>query len=125
MTFERLIELFPNFKEIRIRENTYYGYKNKLPYLKLLYNIKVKDFSYIQFEKCHDYINFKKLVTRTKNDIYNLIKTIMNYGDSWYKFNFTKVCLKMTNFNNPNEMPKEQLFFTYNEFNSLYLLKKI
>ena len=51
MTFERLIDLFLNFKETRVRENTFYGYKNKLPYLKLLYNIKVKDFNYVQSEK--------------------------------------------------------------------------
>lgn len=124
MTFERLIELFLNFKETRVRENTYYGYKNKLPYLKPLYNIKVKDFNYIQFEKWHDFINSKKLAIRTKNDIYKLLKTIMNYGASWYEFNFTKVYPKMTNFNNPNEMPKEQLFFTYDEFKQFISVEK-
>ena len=124
MTFERLIDLFLNFKETRVRENTFYGYKNKLPYLKLLYNIKVKDFNYIQFEKWHDYINSTDLATRTKNDIYKLLKTIMNYGASWYEFNFAKVYPKMTNFNNPNEMPKEQLFYTYDEFKQFISVEK-
>lgn len=124
MTFERLINLFLNFKETRVRENTFYGYKNKLPYLKLLYNIKVKDFNYVQFEKWHDYINSTDLATRTKNDIYKLLKTIMNYGASWYEFNFAKVYPKMTNFNNPNEMPKEQLFYTYDEFKQFISVEK-
>lgn len=31
----------------------------------------------------------------------------------------------MHNFNNPNELPKEMLYFTYDEFKSFYLLKKI
>ena len=48
----------------------------------------------------------------------------MNYGASWYEFNFTKVYPKMTNFNNPNEMPKEQLFFTYDEFKQFISVEK-
>lgn len=98
--------------------------ENKLPYLKLLYNIKVKDFNYIQFEKWHDYINSTNLATRTKDDTYKLLKTIVNYGASWYEFNFAKVYPKMTNFNNLNEMPKEQLFYTYDEFKQFISVKK-
>ena len=30
----------------------------------------------------------------------------------------------MTNFNNPNEMPKEQLFFTYDEFKQFISVEK-
>lgn len=48
----------------------------------------------------------------------------MNYGASWYEFNFAKVYPKMTNFNNPNEMPKEQLFYTYDEFKQFISVEK-
>ncbi|HPE14936.1 MAG TPA: tyrosine-type recombinase/integrase [Bacilli bacterium] len=116
MTFEDIIKLFLEFKKKRVRENTVYGYGNKLPYLKMLYKVKLKDFSYSHYERWHDYINSKPLATKTKNDIYKFLKSILNYATAWYEFNFVKVYPKMTNFNNPNELPKEQLYFTYEEF---------
>ena len=42
----------------------------------------------------------------------------MNFGTKWYDLNFVKIYNKMTNFTNPNEMSKEMLFFTYEEFKS-------
>ena len=102
--------------KLREYENTLYGYNNKLPYLKSLYKVKLKDFNYPTFERWHDEINSTHLATRTKNDIYKLLKTILNYATAWHEFNFAKVYPKMYNFNDPNEFPKEQLFFTYEEF---------
>ncbi|NLL01785.1 MAG: site-specific integrase [Mollicutes bacterium] len=116
MTFGKMFQLFIDFKKKRVRANTLYGYINKRPYLEPLFNIKLKDFNYAQFERWHDYIDSTHLATRTKNDIYKLLKTVLNYATTWYEFSFTKVYPKMTNFNNPNEMPKEQLCFTYEEF---------
>lgn len=40
----------------------------------------------------------------------------MNYATAWYEFNFVKIHPKMTNFNNPNEIKEEMLFYTYEEF---------
>ena len=54
--------------------------------------------------------------TRTKNDIYKFLKSILNYATAWYEFSFVKVYPKITKFNNPNELPSEQLCFTYDEF---------
>lgn len=56
------------------------------------------------------------LATRTKNDIYKFLKSILNYATAWYEFSFVKVNPKMTKFNKPNELPPEQLCFTYDEF---------
>ena len=116
VTFEEIIRMFIGFRKDKIKENTLYGYNNKLPYLKSLYKVKLKDFNYPTFERWHDEINSTHLATRTKNDIYKLLKTILNYAIAWHKFNFAKVYPKMYNFNDPNEFPKEQLFFTYEEF---------
>lgn len=116
ITFKEMIDLFLKFKKKRVRETTYYNYGNKLVYLKPLFNIKLKDFNYTQFERWHDYIDNTHLSTRYKNDIYKFLKSIMNYATAWYEFNFVKVYPKMTNFNNPNEIPEEQLCFTYDEF---------
>lgn len=117
ITFEEIIDLFLKFKRKRVRETTYYNYGNKIPYLKLLFKVKLKDFSYSHFERWHDYMQYETtLATRTKNDIYKFLKSILNYATAWYEFSFTKVYPKMTNFNNPNDLPPEQLFYTYEEF---------
>lgn len=115
-----MIELFLNFKKKRVRETTYYNYGNKIPYLKPLFKVKLKDFNYSHFERWHDYMDYKAtLATRTKNDIYKFLKSILNYATVWYEFSFVKVYPKMTNFNNLNELPPEQLCFTYDEFKQL------
>lgn len=117
ITFEEMIELFLNFKKKRVRETTCYNYGNKIPQLKPLFKVKLKDFNYSHFERWHDYMDYETtLATRTKNDIYKFLKSILNYATAWYEFSFVKVYPKMTNFNNPNELPPEQLCFTYDEF---------
>lgn len=40
----------------------------------------------------------------------------MNYSPVWYDFNFNKVYCKMTNFTNLNEVEKEMMYFTYEQF---------
>lgn len=124
ITFEEMIDLFLNFKKKRVRETTYYNYGNKMPYLKPLFKIKLKDFSYNQFERWHDYLDSTNLKTRTKNDIYKFLKSIMNFATKWYEFSFIKVYPKMTNFTNPNELPEEQQCFTYEEFKQFLSVEK-
>lgn len=102
-----MIRMFIDFRKDKVKENTLYGYNNKLPYLKSLYKVKLKDFNSPTFERWHDEINSTHLATRTKNDIYKLLKTILNYATAWHEFNFAKVQPKMYNFNDPNEFPKE------------------
>lgn len=112
-----MIELFLNFKKKRVRETTYYNYGNKIPYLKPLFKVKLKDFNYSHFERWHDYMDYETtLATRTKNDLMKYLKSTLNYGMKWYDFNFNSMYKKMVNFSNPNEMPKEMQFYTYEEF---------
>lgn len=80
VTFEEMIRMFIDFRKDKVKENTLYGYSNKLPYLKSLYKVKLKYFNYPTFERWHDEINSTHLATRTKNDIYKLLKTILNYA---------------------------------------------
>ena len=54
------------FRKDKVKENTLYGYNNKLPYLKSLYKVKLKDFNYPTFERWHDEINSTHLATKTK-----------------------------------------------------------
>lgn len=41
-----------------------------------------------------------------------------------YGFSFVHVYRKMHNFNNPNELPKEMLYFTYDEFQKFLSVEK-
>ena len=40
----------------------------------------------------------------------------LNFGTKWFDFNFTSLYNKMENFTDPNEMPKEMEFYTFEEF---------
>lgn len=51
VTFEEMIRMFIDFRKDKVKINTLYGYNNKLPYLKSLYKVKLKDFNYATFER--------------------------------------------------------------------------
>lgn len=116
ITFEEMMNLFIDFKKDKVKETTFYNYGNKKLYLEPLYKIKLKDFNIMQFEHWKQTINNTHLSTKYKNDILKFLKSIMNYASVWYDFNFNKVYCKMTNFTNPNEVEKEMMYFTYEQF---------
>ena len=116
MTFKDLYDEFRMHNNEIMKDTTKYGYDNKEKFIECFFTVKLKDFNYPTFERWHDETNSTHLATRTKNDIYKLLKTILNYATAWHEFSFAKVYPKMYNFNDPNEFPKEQLFFTYEEF---------
>ncbi len=59
-----------------------------------------------------------------KNDLFKYLKSVLNYGTKWYDFNFISMYNKMTNFDNPNEIPKEMEFYTWDEFNKFISVEK-
>lgn len=61
-------------------------------------------------------MNNLDLATRTKNDLYKYLRSVLHYGSKWYNYNFNDILNKMTNFNNPNELEKEMLFWEKEEF---------
>ena len=116
LNFKQLIDLFIENRSTIVKDTTMYNYKNKKVYLEPLYNVKLKNFNIDVYERWRRYIITCNLSTRYKNDIYKFLKSLLNYASDWYGFNFVHVYRKMHNFNNPNEMPKEMQFFTYDEF---------
>ena len=116
VTFQQMIELFIEQRSSSVKETTMYNYQNKKRFLEPLYNIRLTNFNIETYERWRQYINRCNIGTRYKNDIYKFLKSVLNYATDWYGFNFVHVYRKMQNFNNPNEMPKEMLFFTYDEF---------
>jgi len=116
ITFEEMMNLFIDYKKDKVKETTYYNYGNKKLYLEPLYKIKLKDFNIQHFENWRQNINNTHLSTKYKNDILKFLKSILNYASVWYEFNFNKVYSKMVNFTNPNEVEKEMMYFTYEQF---------
>ena len=124
ITFNQLIDLFIENRSTRVKDTTMYGYKNKRPYLEPIANVKLKDFNIDVYERWRRYISSCNISTRYKNDIYKFLKSLLNYATDWYGFSFVHVYRKMHNFNNPNELPKEMLYFTYDEFQKFLSVEK-
>lgn len=124
LTFSQLINLFIENRSTIVKETTMYGYKNKRPYLDTIANVKIKDFNIEVYERWRRYINNCNISRRFKNDIYKFLKSLLNYATNLYGFNFVHVYRKMHNFNNPNELSKEMLYFTYDEFQKFLSVEK-
>ena len=116
MTFKDLYTLFYAYKEDKVKFTTLKTYRDRQKFFKNLENVKLKDFNIEHFEKWKKEINTYGYSTNHKNHIFKFFKELLNYASKWYDFNFTATYNKMTNFTNPNEMPKEMLFFTYEEY---------
>lgn len=116
MTFKDLYTAFYEYQKDKVRASTMKTYKDRIKYLDILSNIKLKDFSIQHFEMWKKKTNELPITNSYKNDILKFIKAIMNYGSKFYDFNFNKIYSNMTNFTDPNELPKEMLFFTFEEY---------
>ena len=116
MTFKDLYDEFRMHNDEIMKDTTKYGYDNKEKFIECFYTVKLKDFNIMQFEQWKRDINKLNISLRYKNDIYKFLKSILNFGVKWHNLNFQAVYNKMTEFQDPNEFPKEQLFFTYEEF---------
>ena len=117
MTFEDLYKKFREYQDDKIRLTTKKNYENKKKHLTEFMKLKCKDYSIDHYEAWKKKMNAKPtLSTRYKNDILKFWKSILNYGMNWYGFDFNATYRRMTNFTNPNEMKKEMLFYTFDEF---------
>ena len=119
-----MTELFIEQRSSSVKETTIYNYQNKKRWLEPLYNIRLTYFTIEIYERWRQYLNRFNITTRYKNDIYKFLKSILNYATDWYVFSFVHVYRKMHNFNNPNELPKEMLYFTYDEFQKFLSVEK-
>lgn len=118
ITINEMIDLFVENRTstIEVKPTTLYNYGNKKTYLKSLLNVKVKDFNINHYDKWKKEINATHLSTRYKNDILKFLKSVLNYAMTWYDFNLTKVYSKMTKFSSANDIQKEMMYFTYEQF---------
>lgn len=61
-------------------------------------------------------MNETNISTRYKNDILKFLKSVLNFAMTWYNFNLNKVYNKMTKFSNASDIPKEMMYFTYDQW---------
>lgn len=116
MTFKELCDKHFEYQQDKVKVTTLRNYMKRRQHLVMFDSIKLKDLNIEHFEEWKKNINKLDMETSTKNDLYKYLKCILNYGSKWYNYNFTSMYNKMTNFNNPNEMPKEMEFWTKDEF---------
>mgnify|MGYP005798006681 CR=1 FL=1 len=124
MTFKDLYTAFYDYQKDKVKETTLHTYQDRIRYMELLDNIKVKEFNIQHYEAWRKKIMKFKLSNRTRNYIYKFLKTIMNFGTKWYGINFNEVYPKMTNFTDPSEIKKEMEFWTYEEFQKFISVEK-
>lgn len=116
MTLGDLFEEHYKYQKDKVKETTLTNYGKKIKHFDSLRDIKLDKINIHDIENWKQEMNSKNLATRTKNDLMKYLKSALNYGTRWYDFNFTSMYNKMVNFTNPNEMPKEMQFYTYDEF---------
>ncbi len=124
MTFKDLYDSFYEYKKDKVRDSTIKTYRDRIIYLEILQNIKLKDLNIQHIEMWKRKMNEFPLALSYKNDIFKFVKAILNYGTKFYDFNFSQVYNKMEKFSDPNELPKEMLFYTFKEFSQFISVEK-
>lgn len=118
ITIDEMIDLFVENRTstIEVKPTTLYNYSNKRTHLKSLLNIKLKDFNINHYDNWKKQMNETNISTRYKNDILKFLKSVLNFAMTWYDFNLNKVYNKITKFNDASYMPKEMMYFTYDQW---------
>ena len=124
MTFKDLYTAFYEYQKDKVKETTLNTYKDRMRYMALLDNVKVKGYNIQNYELWRKKMLEYNLSNRTRNYVYKFLKTIMNFGTKWYGLNFSNIYPKMTNFTDPNEIKKEMEFWTYEEFKQFISVEK-
>lgn len=116
MTFKELCDLHFEYQKDKVKVTTLKNYVKRRQHLEVFDNIKLNELNIRHFENWKKEMNNLDLATRTKNDLYKYLRSVLHYGSKWYNYNFNDILNKMTNFNNPNELEKEMLFWEKEEF---------
>ena len=124
MTLGDLFDEHYNYQKDKVKLTTLSNYGKKIKHFNSIRDIKLDKIKIQDIENWRQEVNSKKLATRTKNDLMKYLKSVLNYGTKWYDFNFTSMYNKMVNFTDPNELPKEMQFYTYEEFKRFLSVEK-
>jgi integrase len=116
MTFKDLYDEFYEYKKDKVKRSTMRTYEVNSRPMHSLFNLKIKDFEIKHYLKWRSEIANQNIALRTKNGYYKFFKNLLNYGAKWHDFNFGPIYSKMEKFTDPNAIPKEMEFYTWEEF---------
>lgn len=116
ITFKELKQDYLNYQKDKIKITSYQSLTQLLNHLDILDNIEIEKMTIKQFDNWKDVINSHSYSTTYKNNIYKRLRSLMNYGSKMYNID-TRIMNRFTNFTNPNELKKEMLYYTKEEFN--------
>ncbi len=116
MTFKELYEAYYIYQEDKVKVTTMKTYKDRIKFMQMLDNIKLKDLNVNHYELWRKEISKINISIIYKNDIQKFIKIVLNWGSKMYNFDFRNFYNKIQNFVNPNEIKKEMDFYTIDEF---------
>ncbi len=116
MTFMDLYNEFYEYKKDKVKHSPLTGYRNCIKSLTEFHRLKIRDIKVTHYLAWRRRIGDLDLADKTKNGYYKLLKEIINYGTKWHDFNFASIYNKMEKFTNPNKLPKEMDFYTWEEF---------
>ena len=116
MTFKQLFKEFYEYKKDKVKRTTLRSYRVNIKELSEFYELKIKDIRLEHYIAWRKRVGALDLALKTKNGYYKYFKAVLNYGTKWHDFNFTKVYNRMEKFVDPNNLPKEMDYYTYEEF---------
>lgn len=124
MTFEDLYEAFYEYKRDKVKTTTLRTYRHRVPYMKVLFKIKLRDFNVMHYQQWRTGISKLPLQVKTKNGYHKFFKELLNFGTKWYDFNFTSIYNKMEKFEDRNAAPREMEYYTFEEFKQFMSVEK-
>lgn len=123
MTFKDLYDEFYEYKSDKVKATTMKTYIVNSRPLEVLWNLKIRNFTVQHYIKCRQDLVKQNLALRTKNGYYKFFKELLNYGTKCHDFNFTSIYNKMEKFTDPNALPKEMKFYTFEKFQKFLSVK--
>ena len=124
ITFKQLYTMYYEYQTDKVKHTTLRTYRDRIPYMSMLDNIKIKDLSSTHYELWRKEINKLSISTVYKNDIQKFIKIVLNWGSKMYGYEFTHFYMRITKFTNPYEIKKEMDFYTLDEFKHFISFEK-
>lgn len=104
ITFKQLYTLYYEYQLDKVKQTTIKTYKDRIPYMKMLDNTKLKDLNSTHYELWRREINILNIATSYKNDIQKFIKIVLNWGSRMYGYEFSKFYMRITKFNDSYEI---------------------
>ena len=87
MTLGDLFEDHYNYQKDKVKETTLSNYGKKIKHFDLIKDIKLDKLNIHDIENWKKEMNSKNLATRTKNDLYKYLKSVLNFAIKEYNFN--------------------------------------